>query len=226
MVLAAGKGERMLPLTLETPKPLLAAGGKALIQHHLENLAANGFTDLVINHAWLGEQIEAALGDGSDFGVKIAWSREEEPLETAGGIIQALPRLGDEAFACVNADIWTDYAFSKLSALDSQDGVDGENLLAWLVMVENPIEHPQGDFALHEGKVSEPSGDEKAFTYSGIAVYHPALFAGLSQGKQSVVPLLKQAMANGKVGGELYQGSWFDIGTPERLLELNNFLNK
>lgn len=222
MVLAAGKGERMLPLTLKTPKPLHTAGGKSLIQHHLENLAANGFTDLVINHAWLGEQIEAAIGDGSDFGVKIAWSREEEPLETAGGIIKALPLLDPDAFVCVNADIWTDFSFSKLPV----GSVDGDNLLAWLVLVENPSQHPYGDFILHEGKVAQPLGDEKAFTYSGIAVYHPALFAGVRQGKQSVVPLLKQAMAEGKVGGELYQGPWFDIGTPERLQELDNYLKK
>lgn len=226
MVLAAGKGERMRPLTLNTPKPLLPVGGKALITHHLENLLANGITDIVINHAWLGEQIEAALGNGEALGVNIAWSREGEPLETAGGIILALPLLQENAasasFVCVNSDIWTDYSFKNLPE------VDGEEMLAWLVLVDNPEHHPAGDFILQAGKVQEPAdnqGQEPAYTFSGIGVYHPALFAGLVPGKQSIVPLLKQAMAKGKVGGEHYKGLWFDIGTPERLSALDELLN-
>ena len=224
MVLAAGKGERMLPLTLDTPKPLLQAGGKSLIQHQIEKLSASGFTDLVINHSWLGEQVESSLGNGEKLGVKISWSREAEPLETAGGIIQALPLLqdgsSDSPFLCVNSDIWTDYSFKNLPALD---GID---LLAWLVLVTNPEHHPQGDFILQDGKVHESSDNQpeisnSTFTYSGIAVYHPALFDDVLPGKQSIVPLLKKTMAEGKVGGELFDGQWFDIGTPDRLKALD-----
>lgn len=221
MVLAAGKGERMRPLTLATPKPLLEAGGKSLLRHQVEKLAAAGITDLVINHAWLGTQIEYAFGNGAALGVNIAWSREGEPLETAGGIIQALPLLAGDpeaSFLCVNADIWTDYPFARLPA------IDGRQLLAWLVLVDNPAHHPHGDFVVEDGKVREPAGNEPAFTFSGIAVYHPALFSGIAPGRQSVVPLLKAAMHRGLVGGEHYAGRWFDIGTPERLQELDAFL--
>jgi N-acetyl-alpha-D-muramate 1-phosphate uridylyltransferase len=225
MVLAAGKGERMRPLTLSTPKPLLQAGGKTLIAHHLENLSANGITEIVINHAWLGEQIESSLGNGKALGVNIAWSREGEPLETAGGILLALPLLqenkGSSSFICVNSDIWTDYPFGRLPE------VDGKEMLAWLVLVDNPDQHPEGDFVLQDGKVQEPAANrrqESAYTFSGIAVYHPALFEGVLPGKQSIVPLLKQAMAKGKVGGEHYKGQWFDIGTPERLSQLEALL--
>ncbi|MBT6042031.1 MAG: nucleotidyltransferase family protein [Gammaproteobacteria bacterium] len=225
MVLAAGKGERMRPLTLNTPKPLLQAGGKTLINYHLENLSANGITDIVINHAWLGEKIELLLGNGKALGVNIVWSREGEPLETAGGIMHALPLLQKNAdsasFVCVNSDIWTDYPFKKLPE------VDGEEMLAWLVLVDNPDHHPEGDFMLQDGKVQEPADNQRqepAYTFSGIAVYHPALFDRLEPGKQSIVPLLKQAMVKGKVGGEHYKGQWFDIGTPERLDALEEFL--
>lgn len=222
MVLAAGKGERMLPLTRNTPKPLLEVGGKALIVHQVEKLADAGFTNLVVNHAWLGEQVEAALGNGKDFGVHITWSREDEPLETAGGIIHAMPLLQQDApgspFVSVNADIWTDYSFKRLRE------VDHDNLLAYLVLVDNPAHHPDGDFVLEAGRVREARGQESRLTYSGIAVYHPDLFNGIAPGKQSVVPLLKQAMAAGKVGGEHFRGRWFDIGTPERLMELDSLL--
>ena len=220
MILAAGKGERMRPLTLDTPKPLLEAGGKSLIAHHLERLAAAGFTNLVINHAWLGEKIESALGSGQQYGVNITWSREGEPLETAGGIIKALRLLSDDCFLCVNSDIWTDYPFSNLPP------VDGQDLLARLVLVNNPPQHPEGDFVLDQGLVREPRAGERAYTYSGIAVYHPALFAGVIPGKQSIVPLLKAAMARGQVGGEIYTGQWFDIGTPERLAALDALLQQ
>jgi len=224
MVLAAGKGERMLPLTLSTPKPLLEAGGKSLIHHQVAKLAAAGFTDLVVNHAWLGEQVEAALGDGSALGVAITWSREDEPLETAGGIIQALPLLEEdgkvESFVSVNADIFTDFPFGTLASLD------GVGLQAHLVLVDNPGHHPGGDFVLEDGKVREAHGGEDKLTYSGIAVYHPSLFAGIAPGRRPVVPLLKQAMAQGRVSGEYYDGRWFDIGTPERLQELDALLRK
>ena len=221
-VLAAGKGERMQPLTLSTPKPLLEAGGKSLLRHQVEKLAAAGFTNLVINHAWLGEQVEAALGDGSDVGVTIAWSREGEPLETAGGIIQALPLLAagatGEAFAVVNADIWTDYPYEKLSR------IDGTTVQAHLVLVDNPDHHADGDFVLEDGRVREARGNETRLTFSGIAVYHPSLFAGIAPGKRPLAPLLRQAMAGGGVSGEYYGGKWFDIGTPERLEALDVYL--
>lgn len=222
MILAAGRGDRMRPLTLETPKPLLEAGGKPLIVHHIEKLAINGFSDLVINHAWLGEKIEAALGNGEALGVSISWSRENEPLESAGGIFQALPLLASNAeissFICVNADIWTDYSFKNLPF------IDGQTLLAWLVLVDNPEHHPEGDFVLADGKIREAKEGEEKLTFSGIAVYHPALFKDISAGKQSIVPLLKQAMANGKVGGEYYAGEWSDIGTVQRLQSLDSKL--
>ncbi len=219
MILAAGMGDRMRPLTLETPKPLLEVGGKSLIAHQIEKLAANGFSELVINHAWLGEKIEAALGNGEAMGVSISWSREDEPLESAGGIFQALPMLGDNAdassFVCVNADIWTDYSFKNLPQ------IDGEILLAWLVLVENPEHNPDGDFVLVDGKVRDAKEGEEKLTFSGIAVYHPALFNGITAGKQSIVPLLRQAMANSRVGGEYYAGEWSDIGTVQRLESLD-----
>ena len=224
MVLAAGKGERMLPLTLSTPKPLLEAGGRPLIHHQVAKLAAAGFTDLVVNHAWLGEQVEAALGDGSALGVAITWSREGEPLETAGGIIQALPFLaegeGAASFASINADIWTDFPFGSLSP------IDGNEIQAHLVLVDNPAHHPEGDFVLEAGRVREARDGETKLTYSGIAVYHPSLFAGIAPGKRPLVPLLKQAMAEGTVSGEYFAGQWFDIGTPERLQELDMLLRE
>ena len=222
MLLAAGKGERMLPLTLHTPKPLLQAGGKSLIRHHVEKLAHDGITDLVINHAWLGDQVEAALGDGARHGVSIAWSREGEPLETAGGIIQALPLLtasGAGSFIVINTDIWTDFPYATLPSLAD------DTLLAWLVLVDNPSHHPAGDFVITGDRVRAPATGEQALTFSGIAVYRPELFAGVSPGKRSVVPLLKAAMAKGRVGGQHYRGAWFDIGTPERLQALDAWLH-
>ncbi len=222
MLLAAGKGTRMLPLTATTPKPLLQAGGRALIEHQLIKLQAAGFTDVVINHAWLGPQIEQALGDGSRFGVSIQWSREDEPLETAGGIIHALPLLGSEPFLVVNADIWTDFPFATLhTALR-----EGE--LAHLVLVSNPEHHPRGDFVLHHNALLElplPT-DVHTYTYSGIAVYRPALFAGVSERKYPLLPLLKKAIAVNKASGEVYRGEWLDVGTPARLDELDQRLKK
>lgn len=212
MLLAAGKGTRMLPLTEHTPKPLLKAGGMSLIEHQIRKLAAAGFHDLVINHAWLGMQIEQALGDGSTYGIRIAWSREDEPLETAGGIIQALPLLGDQPFVVVNADIWTDFAFASLhTALRGND-------LAHLVLVGNPEHHRKGDFVLREsGTLALPEPDVPAHTYSGIAVYHPALFAGVTERKYPLLPLLKKAIHTRQATGEIFNGNWLDVGTPERL---------
>lgn len=219
MLLAAGKGERMRPLTAHTPKPLLRAGGLSLIEHQILKLAAAGFRDLVINHAWLGEQLEQALGSGSQLGVNISWSPEGEPLETAGGIVQALPLLGSEPFAVVNADVWTDYPFARLhTAL--QPGMQ-----AHLVLVPNPDHHPAGDFILEpSGRLRMPEPAENAqnsHTFSGIAVYHPKLFASVTEKKYPLLPLLKQSIGKALASGELYTGSWMDIGTPARLHELD-----
>ena len=216
MILAAGKGERMRPLTLTTPKPLVRAGGVPLIEYHLRALARAGFTEIVINHAWLGQQIEDYLGDGSRFGVSIHFSPEGEPLETGGGIFRALPLLGDEAFVVVNGDIWTDYDFSAL-----RQPLEG---LAHLVLVDNPEHHPDGDFILADGKVhdGEPAADK--LTYSGIAVLHPQLFDGCPDGAFRLAPLLRKAMAEGRVSGEHLKGHWVDVGTHERLAQVETLI--
>lgn len=209
MILAAGKGERMRPLTLHTPKPLLPVAGRALIEYHIGALAAAGINELVINHAWLGRQVEQALGDGSRYGVRIAYSAETEPLETGGGILKALSLLGDEPFIVVNGDIWTDYDFSRLR------GTAGS--LAHLVLVDNPPHHPRGDFILQDGRVSAEG--ESKLTYSGISILHPRLFAGCSAGSFALAPLLRAAMEQGRVSGEHFAGRWLDVGTVERLAE-------
>ncbi|MCX7078066.1 MAG: nucleotidyltransferase family protein [Pseudomonas sp.] len=216
MILAAGKGERMRPLTLTTPKPLIRAAGVPLIEYHIQALAAAGFTEIVINHAWLGQQIEDYLGDGSQFGVNIQYSSEGEPLETGGGIFQALPLLGDEPFLVVNGDIWTDYDFSAL-----RQPIAG---LAHLVMVDNPVHHTAGDFTLVDAQVRNGESGLQTFTYSGIAVLHPALFAGCIAGAFKLAPLLRKAMAEGQVSGEHLQGQWVDVGTHERLAEVEHLL--
>ncbi len=207
MILAAGRGERLRPLTDSVPKPLIRIGGKALIVRHLEALAEAGFSDIVINLAWLGEQIQHALGDGRSFGLSIRYSREPTALETAGGIIQALPLLGDQPFVVISADVLTDYSLNRLPA--SLDG------LAHLVLVDNPPHHPDGDFALdgRQIKLSE-SG---RLTFSGIAVFDPALLTGLTPGRRALRPVLEAAIAAGQVSGERYGGLWADVGTPERL---------
>ncbi len=215
LILAAGKGERMRPLTDHTPKPLLRAGSASLIEHRIHALARAGFHDLVINHAAHGALIETALGDGSRYHVRIRYAAEgAEPLETGGGIFNALPLLGEEPFAVVNADIWSDYPLERLPR--APDG------LAHLVLVDNPLHHPQGDFTLHEGRV-RAEGEGK-LTYSGIGVYRPELFEGCQPGKFPLAPLLRKAMVAGQVTGEYYSGAWFDIGTPERLAALDDYL--
>jgi MurNAc alpha-1-phosphate uridylyltransferase len=214
MILAAGRGERMRPLTDRTPKPLLAVGGKPLIVWHIERLVRAGVRDIVINHAWLGEQIEAALGDGQAFGASIVYSREHSALETAGGIAQALPLLGDDAFLVVNADVFTDFDFATLADLALGAA------LAHLVLIDNPAHHPRGDFALVEGKVTDDSANR--LTFSGIGVYRPALFAGIPPGgRAQLAPLLREAMRGGRVTGRHYRGRWTDVGTAERLAELD-----
>jgi MurNAc alpha-1-phosphate uridylyltransferase len=216
MILAAGKGERMRPLTLTTPKPLIRAGGVPLIEYHLRALAAAGFSEIVINHAWLGQQIEDYLGDGSRYGVHIQYSPEGEPLETGGGIFRALPLLGDEAFVVVNGDIWTDYDFSVL-----HQPIAG---LAHLVLANNPDHHPAGDFQLIDGQVRDAQPDVATLTYSGIAVLHPQLFEGCSAGAFKLAPLLRTAMANGQVSGERLNGQWVDVGTHERLAQAETLI--
>jgi N-acetyl-alpha-D-muramate 1-phosphate uridylyltransferase len=216
MILAAGKGERMRPLTLTTPKPLIRAAGVPLIEYHLRALATAGFTEIVINHAWLGQQIEDYLGDGSQFGVNIQYSPEGEPLETGGGIFRALPLLGNEPFLVVNGDIWTDYDFSAL-----RQTIAG---LAHLVMVDNPEHHTTGDFTLVDTQVRDREPGSQALTYSGIAVLHPQLFAGCTAGAFKLAPLLRKAMADGQVSGEHLQGQWVDVGTHERLAEVEHLL--
>ena len=216
MLLAAGKGTRMLPLTATTPKPLLQVGGRSLIEHQIIKLRDAGFTEFVINHAWLGAQLEQALGDGGNHGVSIKWSREGEPLETAGGILQALPLLGPAPFLVVNADIWTDFDFARLRTALIFGG------LVHLVLVPNPAHHPQGDFALVDGKLRQPPvGTVPRWTYSGIGVYNPSLFAGLKPGKYPLLPLLQRAIATDDALGTLHHGEWEDIGTPERLQALD-----
>lgn len=216
MILAAGKGERLRPLTLHTPKPLVKAAGVPLIVYHVRALAAAGFTELVINHAWLGQQIEDYLGDGTRFGVRIAYSPEGEPLETGGGIFRALPLLGSEPFVVVNGDIFTDYAFAEL-----RRPLTG---LAHLVLVDNPAHHPQGDFVLRQGQVHDPAAGGERLTYSGIAVLSPELFAGCQPGAFKLAPLLREAMAADQVSGERHAGCWIDVGTHERLAEVERLL--
>ena len=229
MILAAGRGERMRPLTDERPKPLLDVGGRSLLEWHLAALARAGIRDVVINHAWLGERIVEALGDGHRHGVRIQYSAESEgALETAGGIIQALPMLGSDPFLLINGDIWTDFDFSRLPVLDEQ-------ALGSLVLVPNPSQHPRGDFSLiaRDGSGFDILADplrleaEDApprYTFSGIAVYRPEFFAGFPPGRRPLLPLLRAAAASGRLRGRLYQGLWFDIGTPERLRELDERL--
>lgn len=217
MILAAGRGERMRPLTDRLPKPLLAVGGKPLIVWHLERLAAAGIRDIVINHAWLGHEIEGALGDGGAFGVRIRYSAESTALETAGGIAQALPLLGNAPFLVMNGDVWCDWdpaAAPGLAAGLSHGG-------AWLLMVDNPVHHPNGDFRLAPDGSLHAQGDPR-LTYAGIAVYHPSLFADVPRGTaMPMLPLFRQAMAKGQARGARHAGRWTDVGTPQRLADLD-----
>ena len=217
MILAAGLGNRMRPLTLTTPKPLLAVGGKPLIVWHINALKAAGVSEIIINTAWLGHKLHEALGDGRDLGVTIHWSDENEPLETAGGIQQALPLLGNEPFLLVNGDIWLRYDFKCLlkRSLGQQ--------LAHLVLVANPPQHPSGDFVLARQSDSAlilPDGDER-YTFAGVSLLSPQLFADLPAGIAPLAPILRQAISKGLVSGEYHDGAWVDVGTPERLTALD-----
>ncbi|MCG6943579.1 MAG: nucleotidyltransferase family protein [Thiohalocapsa sp.] len=222
MILAAGRGNRMRPLTDHTPKPLLMAGGRTLIEHQIVTLAAAGFTELVINHAHLGEQIEAHLGDGSRHGVSIRYSAEGhgKALETGGGIFKALPLLtdGSAPFLVTNGDVWCDFDYSLLS--NGQAIADGD--LATVVLVDNPGHNATGDFALGAGRVSR-DGLHK-HTFAGIGVYHPDLFSSCEPGAFPLAPLLFRAMDAGRVGGLHHAGRWLDVGTPERLAALDRLL--
>lgn len=213
MILAAGRGERMRPLTDRVPKALVEVAGKPLIVWQMERLVAAGLREFVINHAHLGAQLETALGDGAQFGARIAWSREREALETAGGIAHAMPLLGDAPFAVVNADVWCDFDGNRLAPV--AHALDGCARLAHLVLVPNPPHHPQGDFGLAAERVTRLP---PLLTFSGIGVYHPALFASVTRGaKAPLAPLLQTAIERRAVSGERYDGVWLDVGTPERL---------
>lgn len=215
MILAAGRGERMRPLTDHTPKPLLRVAGRALIEYHIDALVRAGYRELVVNHAHLGARIEEALGDGRRYGARIRYSAEGEALETGGGIFRALPLLGPEPFLVVNGDIWTDFSYAGLPAAPTG--------LAHLVLVDNPPQHPAGDFVLAANGAVSATGAPR-LTFSGIGVYRPELFARCAAGRFPLAPLLRTAMAAGQVHGEHYRGAWVDVGTPERLAELERRL--
>ena len=224
MVLAAGEGRRMRPLTDVTPKPLLTVAGRPLIEHHIVGLRDAGVTEIVINVSYLGQQLVEFLGDGSRWGVEIMVSEETVPLETAGGVVQALPVLGDQPFLLVNGDIYTDFPFATLKSVSLIAGG------GYLVLVANPPHHPEGDFCLHgqrlgliEDKASAvaPAASVQSMTYSGIGLYDPKLFAAEAPGKKPLRPLLDRAVAGALLQGELYSGVWEDIGTPERLASIN-----
>ena len=211
MILAAGLGKRMRPLTDHCPKPLLPVAGKPLIVHHLERLREAGFDEVVINVSYRAEQIMQALGDGTTYGLRIYWSQESVPLETGGGIRQALPLLGEAPFLLVNGDVWCD-ALPNPQALSHDD-------LAHLILVDNPSHHASGDFGLSAGRVTQTSAQR--FTYAGLAVIHPDLVSGHPQSAFALAPLLRNAIDHQRVSGEHYRGRWVDVGTPERLCELD-----
>jgi MurNAc alpha-1-phosphate uridylyltransferase len=211
MLLAAGRGERMRPLTDPTPKPLLTVRGKPLIVYHLEQLARGGVRDVVINLAWLGRQIRAALGDGSSWGMSIRYSDEgARALETGGGIFKALPWLSGEPFLVVNADVYTDFDFATLQI--------AADAWAQLLLVPNPAHHPEGDFALEQGRIVAQGAPR--YTYAGIGVFRPEVFRGCQPGRFALLPLLQRAIAARRLQGELYGGQWTDVGTAERLAAL------
>ncbi len=222
MILAAGRGERMRPLTDHVPKPLLQVASKPLIVWHIERLVAAGITEIVVNLCWLGEQIEQTLGDGARYGARISYSPEPQALETAGGIAQALPHFEGQPFLVINGDVWCDWnpadAAQRVASLAT-------DTLAWLMLVDNPAQHPEGDFQLlGSGLVSDAGTQDGAvtLTFSGIGIYRPALFHGIAEHQPApLAPLLRKAMAAGKVIGGHYKGQWTDIGTPQRLMQLD-----
>ena len=223
LVLAAGRGERMRPLSDATPKPLLSAGGKPLIGWQLERLAAAGVRDVVINHAHLGAQLEAALGDGSAWGARISWSREGTALETAGGIARALPLLGPEPFLVVSADIWSDFDYSRLQPVAAAIAGDPRACAAHFVLVDNPPYHPGGDMGLADGRVCRAG---PSLTYANIAVFHPGLFSDIVPGTHlRLFPWAYRFVEQGRVTGERFAGAWENVGTPQQLAELDRRLS-
>jgi N-acetyl-alpha-D-muramate 1-phosphate uridylyltransferase len=216
MILAAGRGERLRPLTDKTPKPLIKVAGRSLIEYHLENLAAAGYNEIIINTAWLAEKIHQQLGDGSDYGVSVQYSDEGEALETAGGIINALPLLGDKPFLVVNGDIWCDFDFSSLPELDN-------DTQAHLVLVNNPAHNQQGDFALDNKRVRNTG--ETMFTFSGIGLYKAEFFAKQEKAIAPLAPLIRKKCDNNLVSGQIHQGLWTDVGNIERLQALESRLS-
>ncbi|HFD11267.1 MAG TPA: nucleotidyltransferase family protein [Crenotrichaceae bacterium] len=216
MILAAGRGERLRPLTDDCPKPLLMIGNKPIIVHTIEALAANGITEIIINLSYKADLIKQALGDGKQFGVNLSYSDEgEDALETAGGILKALSFFNDQPFLVVNGDIYTDYAYSKLLNQSFKQ--------AYLVLVPNPEHHPHGDFGLEDGLVVNDA--DQLLTFSGIGVYQPKMFASLSAGRHALGPLLRASIQNHVVTGELYKGVWMDIGTVQRYQKVNDWLS-
>ena len=226
MILAAGRGERMRPLTDHTPKPLLQAGGKPLIVWHIERLVAAGMPDIVINCAWLGEQLQAALGDGTRYGARLQWSPEAPALETAGGIARALSRLGPDPFLVVNGDVWCDWDFGL--ARERAAAMSMADAQAWLLLVDNPEHNPTGDFGLDAtGRVLAAAPAQSTFTFSGIGVYSPGLFAETPVDRPAALaPLLRRAIDNQGVVGSRHRGWWMDIGTPQRLQYLDTHLKR
>ena len=217
MILAAGRGERLRPLTDETPKPLIKVAGRSLIEYHIENLATAGIKEIIINTAWLAEKIHQQLGDGSNYGVSIKYSDEGTAMETAGGIINALPLLGSEPFLVVNGDICCDFDFSSLDALR-------EGIQAHLILVENPVHNSAGDFSLHNGLIK--NFGNPMYTFSGIGIYSTDFFAGQQSGISPLAPLIRSKCENNLVSGQLHKGRWTDVGTIERLQELDRLLSR
>jgi len=220
MILAAGLGTRMRPLTDHCPKPLLRAGGRPLIDFHLAKLAAAGVREVVVNCSWLAEQVQSYLSSANCYGLDIHLSREAQPLETAGGIVQALPYLDsddDAPFLLVNGDVWTDIDFSQLLNCQPQ--------AAHLVLIANPPHHLSGDFSLTEAGLVTEDDLGARYTFSGISVWRPSMFRGLAHGSRALKPLMQSAIASGGLSGELFTGHWWDIGTPQRLADLDDFLN-
>jgi MurNAc alpha-1-phosphate uridylyltransferase len=217
MILAAGRGQRMSPITDRIPKPLISVRGKSLIAYHLERIANAGIQNVVINHAWLGKQICNYVGDGNRFGLNVEYSAEQPALETAGGIAKALPLLGKAPFVVINADIWTDFNLSQLPSLREGD-------VGHLVMVPNPEHNEHGDFSLQNNRISDGAASER-LTFSGISVYRPNFFANVPVRSEPLAPWLRYWMEQGKVSGQYYQGHWCDVGTPQRLESLEQELS-
>jgi len=217
MILAAGRGDRLRPLTDDIPKPLIKVAGKSLIEYHLENLAHAGFKKIVINTAWLAEKIHQDIGDGANYGVSIQYSDEGEALETAGGIINALPLLGKEPFLVVNGDTWCDFNFSDLPELKTDK-------LAHLILVDNPEHNQKGDFAIQDGLIINAA--ETMYTFSGIGVYRASFFAGHPSGRLPLAPVIREKCKQDLISGQYYDGLWTDVGTIERLQELETRLSK